>query len=67
MVRSARIEENGIISFGDEKMKIGLEWWGWKDGHDTISKEYSAPNYNMLVKRRFYKGCDRMEDGSTRG
>ena len=67
MVRSARIEEKGTIGFEDDKMKIGLEWGRWKDGLDMISKEYSAPSYHMLFKRRFYKRCDRMEDWSTRG
>ena len=52
---------------GGDKMKIGLEWGGWKDGHNMVSKGYSAPSYHMLFKRRFYEGCDTMEDCSTRG
>ena len=48
MVRSARIEEKGMIGFGDDKMKMGLEWGEWKDGHDTVSKEYSSPNLYVI-------------------
>ena len=56
MQKDREWEMNG---FGDDKMEIGLEWGGWKDGHNMVSKEYSAPRY-MLFKRRFYKGCDRI-------
>ena len=32
-----------------------------KDGHNKISKEYSAPSQKMTCMRRSYNGCDRIE------
>ena len=33
--------------FGDEKMKIRLGGGG-EDGHNMVSKKYSAPSYNVI-------------------
>ena len=52
----------GFVMIDENRARIG----GWKDGNDMIYKEYSDPSY-MLFKRRFNKGCDKIDAWSTRG